>query len=281
VLTDNVIKYVNDQEAGKTRVAIGTGHFEKPRLLQFETSPQIDAMIASSSDNIDKLAANIDMNYLRFTDYGKAFIKTQKFSPDSFIQMAIQLAFYRLHHVPGAHYESAGTRLFVHGRTECIRSCSKESVAFARAMVESKDDKEKVAKMRQAIDSHKRYVSQAVQGQGIDRHLLGLKLIARESGIELPALYADEGYVKSSTYRLSTSQVASIYDAFMCYGPLTYDGYGVCYSPRNNDIYFGLSSMRSNGDTSTERFKKSLEEALQMMQDVLVKVGEQPMRSKL
>lgn len=119
------------------------------------------------------------------------------------------------------------------------------------------------------------------EGYGIDRHLLGLKLIAKENGIELPALYTDEGYVRSSNFRLSTSQVASIYEAFMCYGPLTNDGYGCCYSPRNNDIFFGLSSLRSNEDTSTANFKKSLEEALKLMKQLLMKAGEQPIKSKL
>lgn len=281
VLSDFIIKSVKDQEAGKAQPVNGSNSFDKPTLLNFESSPAIDETIRVASENIDKLAADIDMGYLHFTNYGKNFIKTQKFSPDSFIQIAIQFAFYRLHHVPGAHYESAGTRLYVHGRTECIRSCSKESVAFAKAMVESKNDQDKLGKLKAAIESHKKYVNLAIQGLGIDRHLLGLKLIAKENGIAVPELYSDEGYVKSSTYRLSTSQVASIYDAFMCYGPLTNDGYGVCYSPRNNDIWFGLSSMRSNNDTSTDTLKKSLQEALQLMHQLLVKVGEQPIKSKL
>lgn len=195
--------------------------------------------------------------------------------------MAIQFAFYRLHHTPGAHYESAGTRLYVHGRTDVIRSCSNESIAFSKAMVESKNNQDKLQKLKAAIESHKKYVNLAVQGRAIDRHLLGLKLIAKENGLAVPELYSDEGYVKSSTYRLSTSQVASVFEAFMCYGPLTYDGYGCCYSPRNNDIYFGLSSMRSNNDTSTAKFKKSLQEALQLMQQLLESVGEQPIKSKL
>lgn len=281
ILSDFIMKNAIDQAAGKAQAVNGSGKYEKPTMLSFKSSPAVEETIRFSSENIDKLAADIEMGYLAFTNYGKNFIKTQKFSPDSFIQMAIQFAFYRLHHVPGAHYESAGTRLYVHGRTECIRSCSKESVAFSKAMVESKNDQEKLQKLKDAIESHKKYVTQAVQGFGIDRHLLGLKLIAKENGIPIPELYSDEGYVKSSTYRLSTSQVASIYDAFMCYGPLTNDGYGVCYSPRNNDINFGLSSMRSNDDTGTEKFKKSLQEALQLMYQLLVKVGEQPIKSKL
>lgn len=50
----------------------------------------------------------------------------------------------------------------------------------------------------------------ALQGYGVDRHLLGLKLIALENGIEVPKLYSDAGYIKSAHMRISTSQVRAI-----------------------------------------------------------------------
>ena len=49
--------------------------------------------------------------------------------------MALQLAFLKDRGHPTAVYETASTRLFLHGRTEVIRSLSKESVAFVEAMV--------------------------------------------------------------------------------------------------------------------------------------------------
>ena len=58
-----------------------------------------------------------------------------------FDQMAIQFAFYRLHQTPGAHYESGSTRMFNQGRTEVIRSCSNESIQFAKTMIKSDADK--------------------------------------------------------------------------------------------------------------------------------------------
>ena len=48
-----------------------------------------------------------------------------------------------------------------------------------------------------------------MNGQGIDRHLLGLKLMAIESGMDVPSLFMDVAYIKSSHMRLSTSQVRS------------------------------------------------------------------------
>lgn len=170
--------------------------------------------------------------------------------------------------------------MYVHGRTETIRSCSNESIAFAKAMTEQGADADRVEKLKAAVQSHKTYVSMAIQGLGVDRHFLGLKLVAKNNNIELPEIYNDPGYVKSSHMRLSTSQVASRYDAFMCYGPLTSDGYGCCYSPKDKDMWFGLSSFKSCPETSTTLFKKSLEEALRHMYEVLVNAGEKP-KSKL
>lgn len=42
-----------------------------------------------------RLVKNLDMNVHKFYDYGKEFIKKQKMSPDAYIQVALQLAYYR------------------------------------------------------------------------------------------------------------------------------------------------------------------------------------------
>lgn len=105
-----------------------------------------------------RLVDDLEMNCFAYTDYGKRFVKEQKLSPDSYIQMAQQLAFYRLHKVPGAHYESASTRRFLHGRTETIRSCSVESVRFAQKMLNPKaSGSDRILALKDAIVSHKNY----------------------------------------------------------------------------------------------------------------------------
>ena len=42
-----------------------------------------------------RLASNLDMFTLEFEEYGKNFIKSQKMSPDSYLQIAMQYAFFR------------------------------------------------------------------------------------------------------------------------------------------------------------------------------------------
>lgn len=57
-----------------------------------------------------------------------------KLSPDAYIQMAMQLAWYRTRGSFTATYETALTRLFLHGRTETIRTLTSESRRFVLAM---------------------------------------------------------------------------------------------------------------------------------------------------
>jgi hypothetical protein len=59
-----------------------------------------------------------------------------RFSPDAYIQQALQLAYYTNRGEFTAVYETALTRLFKHGRTETIRSFTTESRAFVLAMMD-------------------------------------------------------------------------------------------------------------------------------------------------
>ena len=58
-----------------------------------------------------RLADDLDMKVLNFDNFGKEFIKSQKMSPDSFVQMAIQLSFYKMYKTPSATYESGTTNI--------------------------------------------------------------------------------------------------------------------------------------------------------------------------
>ena len=45
--------------------------------------------------DLDNTIEDLDLVVLRFEDFGKDFIKAQKMSPDGFMQLALQLAFYK------------------------------------------------------------------------------------------------------------------------------------------------------------------------------------------
>lgn len=76
----------------------------------------------------------------RYTGYGKDFIKSCKVSPDVYIQLALQLAYYKLYGKLTATYESASTRRFLLGRVDCIRSASPEALEWVTAMSQPKEE---------------------------------------------------------------------------------------------------------------------------------------------
>ena len=122
------------------------------------------------------------------------FVKRLKLHPDFFMQMAIQLAYHRMHGQFVATYETGHTRAFFHGRTDTVRTLSTESVAWVRAMQDAGvPPAEKLAALRAACDAHSEQVQRVLTGQGIDRHLLGLYIAAHLRGSEpFPAIFTDK-----------------------------------------------------------------------------------------
>lgn len=103
-----------------------------------------------------RLSQDTDMECFTFDEFGANEIKKCKLSPDSFIQIAMQITFYKIHQKPPAHYESAALRRFKSARTECIRSTSNESVHFAKLMAAGSETvNAKKAAMIAAINAHK------------------------------------------------------------------------------------------------------------------------------
>ncbi|XP_064457418.1 carnitine O-acetyltransferase-like [Ornithodoros turicata] len=268
VLVDHCNNYITNKE-NTTWSSEPTGAHTKK--LKFVIDSQTEQYIQNATKALAQLEKDIDLRTFKFPGYGRDFIKSCKLSPDSFVQMAIQLAFYKMHEVPGATYESATTRKFLHGRTETIRSTSMESLEFCKTFHSSRSSNTaKENSLRQAVEAHKKYTNLAVNGLGVDRLLFGLKCVAAEKDITVPSLYFDLGYIISTHFRLSTSQVPTKCDALMFYGPLVQDGYGCCYNPRQSSINFGLSSFTTCFETSTAAFRDALDESLTQMHDCLV-----------
>lgn len=269
VLHDYVLKYIAARENSARRVT--PTDFPRPELLKFESNEAVDRAIEKAADAVDKLSDDIDMECFTFDKFGGDAIKAIKLSPDSFIQIAMQVTFYKLLKKPPAHYESAALRRFINARTECIRSTSIASVEFAKMMLYDAECATKAQKKEmliKAINAHKELAGQAVVGQGVDRHLFGLKMIAQSEGMELPELYKDVGYTRSAYFNLTSSQVPFKSASFMCYGPVVPDGYGCCYNPRPKDILFACSSFKSCEKTNTRDFAQVLQQTLCDMRDI-------------
>lgn len=58
--------------------------------------PQCEEQISQSLEAAQALANDVDMHVVVFRDFGKAKVKKCRVNPDAFIQIALQLAYYRV-----------------------------------------------------------------------------------------------------------------------------------------------------------------------------------------
>jgi carnitine O-acetyltransferase len=70
-----------------------------PKKLEWalESTPELRAGIRFAETRLSDLICQNDCAVLEFRGYGKTFITTHGFSPDAFVQMAIQAAYFGLY----------------------------------------------------------------------------------------------------------------------------------------------------------------------------------------
>ncbi|PFH55414.1 hypothetical protein XA68_18370 [Ophiocordyceps unilateralis] len=216
-------------------------NLHEPQLLQFEITAEVQGEIDRAAKDFRHVVGQHQLAVQAYQGYGKNLIKQFKCSPDAYVQMIIQLAYFKMFGKNRPTYESASTRRFQLGRTETCRSVSDESVAWCSAVANpSVDDVQlKVALLRKAIDAHVEYITAASNGKGVDRHLFGLKKLV-EPGEELPRIYSDPAYPYSSSWYLSTSQLSSEYFNGYGWSQVIDGGFGIAYMINENSLNFNI-----------------------------------------
>ena len=239
-----------------------------PKKINWKIDSVVEKNLEETLKEYNNFYNDHDYTLLFFRDYGSSWIKTLKMSPDSWAQMSLQLAFYKLYGKGVATYETAQTRQFYHGRTETCRSLSAESLEWTKAMTTDAPAQTKLNLLRKAIDSHKKYMSEAVAGKGIDRHMLGLRLVAGEDKtIKMPEIFTDQVYKESTNWRISTSNITQN-GLVAGFGPVVNDGYGICYGVKSDLIHFSITSKHSCPLTNSQKMKEAIRTSLLEMQQL-------------
>ncbi|XP_069566025.1 carnitine O-palmitoyltransferase 1, liver isoform [Brachyistius frenatus] len=244
-----------------------------PQRLVWDIPSEVQAQVCSSLAVAQVLADDVDCHVFPFREFGKGQIKKCRISPDAFIQISLQLAYYRDRGGFCLTYEASMTRLFREGRTETVRSCSNESSAFVQALEGGEGEEQCRRLLRLASEKHQNLYRMAMTGAGIDRHLFCLYVVSKYLGVESPFLKE----VLSDPWRLSTSQTPvqqmELFDLknnpdYISlgggFGPVADDGYGVSYIIVGEDmINFHVSSKHSCRETDSHRFGAQISQSLQ------------------
>ncbi|XP_026234505.1 carnitine O-acetyltransferase-like [Anabas testudineus] len=240
-----------------------------PQKLHFNITPEIKQDIEEAKQHLDTVVQNVDVEITVFDHFGKNAIKARKMSPDAFVQMAIQLAYYRVYQQCCVTVEPASLRTFRLGRLAVIRPTSSASVAFVKAFDDpNKQNLEKVDLLEKTLKEHKKSTEMAMSGQDIAEHLIGLMCQASEKNIPEPDVFTDT----SGVFHVTTSQLSSKTGCLTCNTldqPGTYD---VSYSIMDSHIDCRVSSIEASNtckEKDPARLSRALEDALLDMMTLL------------
>ncbi|KAF2471298.1 carnitine acetyl transferas-like protein [Lindgomyces ingoldianus] len=166
-----------------------------PHKLEWDMVPELSTALRFAETRLADLIQQNEFATLEFPHYGKNFMTSMGFSPDAFVQMAFQAAYYGLYGRMECIYEPAMTKFYYHGRTEAVRSVTEESVDFVRTFWGENPAAAKVETLRKACTKHSEITRDCAKAQGPDRHLYALYCIWQraidEEGMEMAS---SDGY---------------------------------------------------------------------------------------
>lgn len=240
--------------------------------LVFDWTPELKHDVEESKKRFHGFSSTLDNQVLDYSSYGSEMVKQMKVSPDAYVQMAFQIAYYSLYGHPDSTYESANIKKFAGGRTECLRSVTSESLHLSKVWSDPlSPPASKISAFRSAAEKHVRRAADAKEGRGVDRHLFGLKQVAlqkrqRVADYEIPAFFEDPAFSKLMTSVVSTSNVsADAYELFG-FGPVVGNGLGLAYSIKKDRLIFNVTAFEKQ---KAEKFARQLNKTLDDIRDVL------------
>ncbi|CEJ00691.1 Putative Carnitine O-acetyltransferase [Rhizopus microsporus] len=191
-----------------------------------------------------------------------------RMSPDAFVQMAIQAAYYGLYGKSECSYEPAMTKMFLHGRTEAIRTVTDQSVEFVQKFFDPKvSPHDKLEALRTALKTHTKNTRECSQGLGQDRHLYALECLwARMHRDEQkPRIFTDSGWRTLNHTVISTSNCGNPALRLFGFGPVVANGFGIGYIIKDDRISFVASSKHRQTERLLQTLQKYLVEVKTML----------------
>ncbi|QPG73534.1 hypothetical protein FOA43_000845 [Brettanomyces nanus] len=250
-----------------------------PRKLEWNLTKDMSLALRFGETRLSDLIHQNEFATLEYKKFAKDRIKKMGMSPDAFVQMGFQLAYYALYGKIESTYEPAMTKMFYHGRTEAIRTVSEESNRFVtRFLDDHVTVEEKLQLLREACQKHSLRTRECSKGYGQDRHLYALFCIWKRyfstggdniskqgndsdddaSTInfgdlpstvtdigqlqQIPPIFADGGWDKLNNTIISTSNCGNPSLKLFGFGPVSSNGFGVGYIIKDNWMTICASS---------------------------------------
>lgn len=235
---------------------------EPVRQLKWCLPPELQhqALKAKTRMSGDMRRLDFCTSLLPGTGFNDPLLRNLHIGLDGLMQVAMQLAWWRLNKSTVSTYESCSTAAYLRGRTDCIRPATIESQAFTMLMDSpGVPISEKRDAFLCAVKKHRTNVKNTRTGQGVDCHLFALSKVAeRRNPQRVPLLFSDPSYATLTSNILSTSSLFSNAVVGGGFGPVS-AGYGVGYAAGPECLLFNVSCWKECGPIhSAEEFSRAI-----------------------
>ena len=238
--------------------------------LDWDINPSLKKTIETQHSRFKETIKKTHLKETNIPDIGRSSLKEHyKISPDSFYQVAIQVAAWRVWKSMVPTYEAVAMRHLHLGRTECLRSWSPEAIALANGFEDPQTTLEQKQKLlKKAAEKHSQKITACKSCKGIVRHLFALRKIWEKYGKELgisekPRLFESPLFkALITTNTLSTSCVVSPSIQRFLFGPVENDGLGIAYYP-DNDAFRSTISYNEENKVSAEAFERVFRQVIE------------------
>jgi len=238
------------------------------KQLQWQLSKSIKTQLNEIKVKHETKISDIHQEIIYFENFGSKEIKNWKVSPDSFLQLALQLAQYRTFGKLKSTYEAVANRSYLNGRTECSRPISIELLDFVKAFDNKETNQDSLKEMMYiACKKQSSRIKDCLGSNGVERYFFALKnmytLFSDELDLkQMPEFFNDVGYKELTYSYISTSRIESKYFDLGGFGPVVPDGFGFWYNLLDERIDMNLITYKKINENNIKKFRDSLEESI-------------------
>uniref|UniRef100_UPI00358EC2D0 carnitine O-palmitoyltransferase 2, mitochondrial-like isoform X4 n=1 Tax=Myxine glutinosa TaxID=7769 RepID=UPI00358EC2D0 len=243
--------------------------------LEFDLDSSLQTAVVTAKCNLQTISASSSFYHLEFQDYGSNFLKGCGVSPDSIVQLALQLAFTRMYGHHAVIVEVCSTGTFLHGRTERFITATTEALECCKAFgADSRSHGSHrttlVHKLIEATsEQHKQLISEAATGKGFIQHLFVLHCLAMRRSqqhlTDIPEIFLDPAFQLQYHDDIFSTNIQNIQATLG--NPLDPEGIGFAYYIRETSVLCCLSTASTDRDL--QAFSKTLEMSLKEIGDAL------------
>lgn len=246
---------------------------EPVRQLQWYIPAELESTAQRARRQLDTEAEHLDVHagVLRassfFATANAALSASASVEIEDTLQLACQLARWRLHRRPVSAVQTIPMHRYRRGRTEQVYLYTPACEKFCQAML-GNDSTLQQQTCKEALGRYYEIMRNVAAGGGISSHLFGLYMTSVRQHGRAPELYADEGFRELNRIGLHFSFMESP-ASFGTGFHLIPGGYTVSCSRTGDAVLYQISSCRKTVEcgVSSRDFAMALDEACR---DILV-----------